>query len=205
MKLLKLFGFKGLSIRQLNPYLRGEKKEKVVGITFDDGYQNNLINAAPILEDLDFSATCYLVSDRIGLSNVWDSKHGITQRPLMNHLEVQKWLDMGMDIGAHSSTHADLTSIDIKNVKNEIQNSKLELEKKFNIEIKDFCYPYGRHNDLMVNMVGKEGFDTATTMIRGKANLESNLLRLPRIPITNHTLPHLFLAKLFTNYENNRT
>ena len=49
MWLLKVLGYKGLSLRQLKPYLDGKKTGKVVGITFDDGYKNNLFNAAPIL------------------------------------------------------------------------------------------------------------------------------------------------------------
>ena len=44
MKLLRFLGYKGLSINKLLPYLNGAKHGKVVGITFDDGYQNNLIN-----------------------------------------------------------------------------------------------------------------------------------------------------------------
>ena len=51
-----------------------------ISITFDDGYQNNLINAAPILKKYNFSATCYIVSESIGLSNKWDLKKNITHQ-----------------------------------------------------------------------------------------------------------------------------
>ena len=57
MWLLKILGYQGLSIRELKPYLDGIKKGKVVGITFDDGYQNILFNAAPILNKYNFTAT----------------------------------------------------------------------------------------------------------------------------------------------------
>ena len=50
MWVLKLLGYKGLSLKELKPYLDGKKSGKVVGITFDDGYQNILLNAAPILK-----------------------------------------------------------------------------------------------------------------------------------------------------------
>ena len=105
MWLLKILGYKGLSMRELTPYLEGEKTGKVVGITFDDGYQNNLINAAPILKKYNFSATCYLVSQRIGTSNSWDFDIGITQSPLMSKSEIKEWLNFGLDIGAHTQTH----------------------------------------------------------------------------------------------------
>ena len=204
MWLLNILGFKGLSIRQLKPYLDGKKTGKVVGITFDDGYQNNLINAAPVLKKYNFSATCYLVSNCIGTSNTWDFDKGITQRPLMLANEIQAWLDMGMDIGAHTQTHADLTRINEQKVKREINECKLDLEKKFNTPIVDFCYPFGYFNDSVCNIINTAGYSSATTMIRGRANTRSNQFKLPRIPVTNHTLPHLFLAKILTKYEDKR-
>ena len=204
MWLLNFLGYKAMSMRKLMPYLNGEKTGKVVGVTFDDGYQNNLINAAPILNKYKFSATCYLVSKRIGLSNVWDLEKKITQRPLMNYKEVQNWLDLGMDIGAHSRTHPDLTKLSIKNLKNEIIKCKTDLENEFNIPIVDFCYPFGRLDDSIVKLVSTAGFSSATTMNRGRVSPKNNYFSLPRIPITNRTLPHLFLVKISTKYEDKR-
>ena len=54
MQSLSLLGYQGLSITALMPYLRGEKTGKVVGITFDDGYLNNLENAAAFLKKFNF-------------------------------------------------------------------------------------------------------------------------------------------------------
>ena len=102
MWMLKVLGYKGLSLRELKPYLNGDKQGKVVGITFDDGYQNNLTNAAPILVKYNFSATSYIVSENIGTSNIWDLSQNVTQRPLMLEDEIKKWLNLGMDIGAHT-------------------------------------------------------------------------------------------------------
>ncbi len=204
MQLLNILGYKGLSMRELTPYLEGEKTGKVVGITFDDGYRNNLINAAPILNQYNFTATCYLVSERIGSSNTWDIDKGITQCPLMTHSEIQEWISAGLDIGAHTLTHPLLEELSEQKSKKEILNCKIKLEGIFNIPIKDFCYPYGRFNESHLTLVEKAGYRTATTMTRGRTTLESNILKLPRIPVTNRTLPHLFLAKILTKYEDRR-
>jgi peptidoglycan/xylan/chitin deacetylase (PgdA/CDA1 family) len=204
MWMLKILGYKGLSIRKLKPYLDGEKNGKVFGITFDDGYQNNLFNAAPILKQYNFSATSYIVTDNVGSSNTWDLKKGITQRPLMTETEIKLWLKMGMDIGCHTLSHKDLTAIPEHQAKKEISDCKHALEKMYNVEVVDFCYPFGQFNELVCNIVIDAGYLSATTMKRGKADLKSNRFTLPRIPINHRTLPHLFLAKILTKYEDNR-
>ena len=201
MWMLNALGYKGLSLKKLKPYLDGEKQGKVIGISFDDGYQNNLHNAAPILKKYNYSATCFIVSDFIGLSNLWDVEKGITQRPLMNEEEIHKWIAMGMDIGAHTKSHADLTAISKEKVITEINQSRHDLENKFNLSVADFCYPFGRVNELSSDLVEAAGYFSASTMIRGRANENTNRYLLPRIPINYRTLPHLFLAKILTNYE----
>jgi peptidoglycan/xylan/chitin deacetylase (PgdA/CDA1 family) len=204
MFILKILGFKGLSMRELRPYLDGEKHGKVVGITFDDGYQNNLLNAGPILKKYNFSATCYIVSECIGSSNIWDASKGISLSPLMNEKEIYDWLKLGMDIGGHTKTHADLTSISIEKAQKEIFDSKASLEKKFNTQVVDFCYPFGRFNEQIYDLVQDSGYTSATSMKRGRVNSKSNRFILPRIPINHHTLPHLFILKILTKYEDKR-
>ncbi len=204
MWILKKLGYQGLSIKELKPYLDGEKVGKVVGITFDDGYQNILLNAAPILKKYNFSATSYIVSENVGSSNTWDMDKGITQRPLMTENEIISWLNLGMDIGGHSKTHPDLTNISTLKAQKEISDCKKELEKKYKVIVTDFCYPFGKFNELISNMAEDSGYLSATTMQRGRANLMSNRFSLPRIPINYRTLPHLFIIKILTHYEDRR-
>jgi len=204
MWLLSLLGYQALSLKKLKPYLDGEKRGKVVGVTFDDGYLNNLINAAPVLLKYNFSATCYLVSERIGSSNTWDLDKGITQRSLMNNREVFEWLNLGMDIGAHTKTHPDLTSISEIKAKLEISDCKSQLERVFKVPVTDFCYPFGKFNEIVCRMVKDSGYLSATSMQRGRVNSNSKRYSLPRIPINYRTLPHLFLIKILTKYEDRR-
>jgi peptidoglycan/xylan/chitin deacetylase (PgdA/CDA1 family) len=42
---------------------------------------------------------------------------------------------------------------------------------RFNCPIDHFCYPYGDYNDEIVNMVAKAGYKTATTVRKGRANI----------------------------------
>lgn len=204
MLILKILGYRGLSLKDLKPYLDGKKHGRVVGITFDDGYQNNLTYAAPILKKYGFSATCYIVSENIGSSNTWDLKDKITQRPLMTENEINEWLELGFDIGAHTKTHPDLTCVSNEQALIEINDCKIELEEKFKVSVNDFCYPFGRFNDFVLNVLKESDYTTATSMQRGRVNLNSNKYLLPRIPVNYRTLPHLFIAKIITSYEDNK-
>jgi peptidoglycan/xylan/chitin deacetylase (PgdA/CDA1 family) len=204
MKLLKLLGYKGLSINELQPYLKGEKAGKVVGLTFDDGYKNNVTNALPILEKNNFSATCYLVSQNVGGINHWDISKGIPKCAMMDNQDTQLWIDAGMEIGSHTQNHIHLTQVDANTAKREIEQSKNDLERQFNCTISNFCYPYGDLNIEIVNMVKNAGYQTATTVQRGRSTILDNKLELPRVPIWHSTLPHLFLLKILTKYEDKR-
>ena len=89
MAWLERLGYVGLSMTALQPYLDGKKIGKVVGITFDDGYLNNLSHALPSLAKHGFSSTCYAVSGLLGKTNVWDQCIGVAQTPLMNESQLR--------------------------------------------------------------------------------------------------------------------
>jgi hypothetical protein len=95
MQWMRRLGYRGLSMRDLLPYLAGQKHGKVFGITFDDGFQNVLENAAPILQQLGFTSTCYFVAGQMGGANVWDAHLGIPSTPLMNVAQLHQWVAMG--------------------------------------------------------------------------------------------------------------
>ena len=56
MALLKTLGYRGMSMNRLEPYLRGEKSGKVVGITLDDGYSPGVMAIAAALGMPDWKA-----------------------------------------------------------------------------------------------------------------------------------------------------
>lgn len=203
MRLLSWMGYRGLGMSALHPYLSGEKQGKVVGITFDDGYRNNLTHALPVLNRWGFSATCYLISQQLGGVNHWDLDKGIPENPLMSEEEVRAWINGGMEIGSHTRNHLRLTSCSHAQSNEEISLSRPDLEQQFDTAVDHFCYPWGEHNETIQSQVESAGYLTATTTRRGRATPLDYPLLLPRIPITHHTLPHLFVMKILSQYEDN--
>lgn len=203
MRLLEFLGYRGLSMRDLEPYLKGEMQGKVVGITFDDGYQNNLHNALPVLLKHGFTATVYAVSDMMGGTNSWD-RGVVVEKPLMSHADWRAWLASGMDIGSHTRTHADLTKLDATQACEQITGSRQELEKALGCVVRHFCYPYGRFGPEHAQMAAQAGYVTATTTRRGRVQEGDDAMQLRRVLVAQATsLPQLAL-KLLTPYEDRR-
>lgn len=203
MRLLRMFGYKGLSMRDLEPYLRGDQQGKVVGITFDDGYQNNLIHALPILKNHGFTATCYGVSSMVGKTNAWDFGK-VAQKPLMTQQDWLTWCQAGMDVGSHTQTHANLNELSDEAATQQIRQSKNELQQLLGAEVRHFCYPYGWFKPEHEAMVRTAGYITATTTRRGRASAGDNLYALNRIMVARATNPIQFATKIMTPYEDRR-
>ena len=204
MRWLKRLGYRGLSMRDLMPYLRGEKVGKVVGLTFDDGYCNNLHHALPVLQDCRFTATCYVISQLLGKTNVWDLSNGVKQADLMSSEQIRAWSQAGMEIGAHTQNHCQLPSLPDEDALREISASKEELADLIGREVEHFCYPYGIYEARHTAMAKTAGYQSATTTRRGKVQPGADLFQLHRIPVVRSTYLPQFLLKLLTEYENGK-
>lgn len=204
MKVLSILGYQGLSIDQIPPYLSGAKSGKVVGISFDDGYLDNLTNALPILKKYNFSATSYLVSGLLGKSNDWTRNQNVQEAQLMDISQVKSWLRGGMNIGSHTHSHVHLGQLPSQKAYDEIRISKEILEDTFSIPVTDFCFPYGEYTSETLIFLKKSGYKTAVSTRRGRASQEDDLLCLPRVHMTKRTHTLLFLAKLLTSYEDGK-
>jgi peptidoglycan/xylan/chitin deacetylase (PgdA/CDA1 family) len=204
MRWLARLGYRGLAMSELMPYLRGEKKGKVVGITLDDGYQSNVSHALPILKQHGFSATCYVVSGRLGQHNEWDAALGMAKAALMSGEEMRAWVDEGMEVGSHTCSHADLNQLSLAEARHELLQSKSDLENLLQKPVTQFCYPYGHFSPELEALVSQAGYEAATTTHRGRACATDRMTALPRVPVVRSTYAVQFLLKVLTHYEDSK-
>ncbi|MFA5826023.1 MAG: polysaccharide deacetylase family protein [Gallionellaceae bacterium] len=204
MFILRLLGYRGLSMSAAMPYLRGEKQGRVAVITFDDGYVDTLEQALPILQNNGFSATCYFISQRTGQYNEWDAASLNVRKSLMNDGQIRAWHAAGMEVGAHSRTHPRLTGCTDAELQDEIAGSKSDLEALIGQPVTQFCYPYGDLDERVIAATRQAGFDAATTVQRGRAQVGDDAMLLRRVLVSGSTFPHLFIFKLLGNYEDKR-
>lgn len=113
-----------------NPFNRG-----IVTITFDDGWTNQYTNALPLLKKYGQLGTFYLISGEL------------TDQPdYMSVSQIKDIIAAGNEIGSHTITHPDLTTLSQSAMQNEMQQSKITLQNSLGVSVAAFAYPFGAYN-----------------------------------------------------------
>ena len=165
------------AVIQLRP-VRGKR----VLLTFDDGYSDFLSGAVPALRRHDFSATMFLVAERIGQTALWDASFGDCA-PLMSWEEIKSLQDEGIEFGAHSCIHKKMTEMTSKELAEDTKRTRAILEEGLEVSVPTLAYPYGDQNESVRRVVGEAGTRAAVTTEPGISKLGDDPLRLPRIEI----------------------
>jgi peptidoglycan/xylan/chitin deacetylase (PgdA/CDA1 family) len=179
MAWLKAHGRHAITQKQLHDALtRGRAlPSHPVLITFDDGYSNVFKNASPVLARLDMPATAYVITERIS----GPDPSFLTWR-MLRALERR-----GFDIGSHTVTHRDLTSLSDAQALGELVNSKRTLERRLGHPVRWLAYPFGGEDHRIVALARRAGFALAVTTHSGTDQRADDMLRLHRYSIIDTT------------------
>lgn len=179
-------GWTGITMAQLfNYWDEGYKlPEKPVVISFDDGYPSHVKVARPVLAGHHWPGVLFLE-----LQNVGNPETGLTASM------VKKLQAAGWELGSHTITHPDLTSLSGAAMEEEVAGSRRQISRKFDVPIDFFCYPAGRYNDATVAAVKAAGYKGAVTTVEGVASPEQPL-ELRRIRINGDDGVDGFAAKM---------
>ena len=152
---------------------------KPVLLTFDDSYADIAEYALPLLRRYGFGATVFVVTGQLGGTNTWDEARGSKTHRLMTAEQICLWAAQGIEFGAHSKTHPDLTAMAAAAVAEEVRGSRDELAALLGCRVASFAYPYGRYNKVICDIANK-AFELAFTVDEGLNDLNTELFRLKR-------------------------
>ena len=170
--------------------------QKSIAITFDDAFADNYENAFPVLKEYGFPATIFVVSQLVGRTNEWMHNNGYPQRKLLGWSRLKEISANGITIGSHTRTHPSLIDIEVGSARQEILNSKSELEDALGRPVSFFAYPYGRFNENVEKCVVEAGYLGACSTRSGFNSEHANPFALRRIEVYGTDTLWNFIWKL---------
>lgn len=149
MDWMKENGYQTIKVQDMVDAIHNGKSlpNKPFIVTFDDGNVDIFNYAYPILEELGFTATMYLIEEAIG-------DYGNFSIEIINEL-----FEAGWEFGSHSRTHANLNTCADRT--DEICGSRERMQKLLQIPIQSIAYPYGIENDRAKNIAFGCGYTSA--------------------------------------------
>lgn len=199
IRYLKLRKLRGVSIRELLRAVDSGTAKGLVGLTFDDGFEDFLYTALPVLERFGFSATLFVLSS-MPRENNWD--HYPDPRPqirLLGSEGIREVAARGMEVGSHGVSHLRLSGLDPELLEEEVSGSRRVLSEVLGEAVEGFCYPYGSVDSAAIRAVRRAEYAYACAITE---QVERKIYDLPRIPVAERDGLPRFAAKLevFSQY-----
>lgn len=182
--------------------VRAPAGERVMAVTFDDAYRSVAAVALPLLVRLGVPATVFTVTDYAdsGAPMAWpgldpwrDGAHAAELEP-MSWDQLRRAVDAGWEVGSHTRSHPRLTSLGTPALAEELHGSRRRCEEVLGRGCRALAYPFGDHDDRVVEAVRAAGYATACTV--PDALQPEHPLRWPRIGIYRDDNWLTFAAKV---------
>lgn len=183
MRWLSENGFEVISLEHLihsiNENKHKQLRKKIV-ITFDDGYQDFLNNALPVLQDFKAPATVFIVTEMLGEKAKWNETATNTQ--LMTDDEIRYIKAQGISLGSHTCNHARLTTLNNDDMLCQIRDSRERLAS-LGETFYALSYPWGQYSTEIANAVKYSGYACALAVGEKTRITKNDIYHLPRVTI----------------------
>lgn len=175
-------GFQVVSLGDFVAWQRGQLDlpERSIVLTFDDGFADFAEAAFPELQSRGWTATVFLPTDLVGRCENWPGQNH-DPRPLMDWSQIASLADEGIEFGAHTLTHADLTALNFDEACEQICKPRESIERHLGkTSMLSFAPPYGRSNQRVRDEIRK-WYCVSVGVTLQRAGRHSDLFDLPRL------------------------
>ncbi|HOO96812.1 MAG TPA: polysaccharide deacetylase family protein [Caldisericia bacterium] len=180
LELLKRMGLVGISLSQATSEVRsGNYNLSHVVFTFDDGYIDNKA-AAMNLRTFGYTGTFFVITGLVGKSFAKDFVSHLSWEDIAT---IKSW---GMEIGAHTVNHIDLSTASKQKIDYEIQQSIEDIKNKLDCNVDSFSLPLGAYTrDILIDL-SFYGLTGCVTSNRGFMTGQT-VMKAPRIKVEDDT------------------
>ena len=169
---------------------RAPLPEQAVLITFDDGYHDNLDNAAAVLRRHGYPGVLFVPIGFLDDLQPLPHDEGLAAQGILNPtLDWDELADLeceGIRIESHGISHRPLADLEVDEAAREIALSKLRLEEKLGRPVRAFSYVKGseaHYKPVHLSLVRQAGYDVAFTAVSGANSPATDPLQLRRYNI----------------------
>ncbi|MCD6374051.1 MAG: polysaccharide deacetylase family protein [Caldisericaceae bacterium] len=164
LQLVKDLGFKTITFYDL---LNSQPSptEKLVIITFDDGYKSVAEYALPLMKDLNFKGVVYVPTAFIGKTNDWDVQFGGKKYWHLDEKDLQDLAAHGFEIGSHGVWHRSLKGLSASECFDELVQSKQTIESLVSKPVVSVSYPFSQFNPKILGLSRKAGYQFGVSSI----------------------------------------
>jgi peptidoglycan/xylan/chitin deacetylase (PgdA/CDA1 family) len=97
--------------------------------------------------------------------------------------EVRAAAREGLAIGSHTVSHRNLAALEPDELREEAERSRAEIGAALGEPPDAISYPYGLHNDVVIDAARRAGYRAGVTMRFGPATRDDDPLALPRVSV----------------------
>jgi len=149
-------------------------------LTFDDGYASLVDTAYPVLSELGFTATTFLITDHVGATNTWDVRYTWRRLPHLDWRVVEQWRARGFDFASHTASHARLTWLDDARAAEELGRSREALVRRLGAAAgRGIAYPFGSSDERIERLARAAGYELGFGGVRANGTG----MNVPRVPV----------------------
>jgi len=154
----------------------GTVRGREVAITFDDGFRNQLTNAAPLLEGAGVSACFFLIADLVGADRAHAASLCRERLHLPRPVEPLRWSDVadllgrGHEVGSHTRSHPNPAALSADELDAELLESRGRIEEEAGPVVRHFSAPYGdaaRFTPAVSDAARRAGYASCSSALRG--------------------------------------
>jgi peptidoglycan/xylan/chitin deacetylase (PgdA/CDA1 family) len=200
MRALAQAGYRSVTIEDFDGWHRGTQllPKGAFVLTFDDGFTGVHDFAAPILKELEWPATVFVVAGKVGGKSDWEdtTREPMPPHPLMDVPQLRRLSAQGFSLHSHSLLHHDLTTLETPTLERDLRDSRALIADITGQVPEYLAYPYGRHNEAVRNAAQRVGFTTAFSVESGFNRPGENTYQIRRLDVFGTDTPSMLLRKI---------